>query len=93
MNRKGEVQISGKVESGLVGYCRLHSFITILDIKTRLKWVELTKSQAVTGKLPLAAVVLQEIVLLLQWTLIRVDDDGRTHLILSRLLRGSTKFS
>ncbi|TNN64391.1 hypothetical protein EYF80_025341 [Liparis tanakae] len=47
----------------------------------------LTQSQSVPGKLPFAAVVLEKIVLLLERTLVGVDDDRRAHLVLGRLLR------
>lgn len=47
----------------------------------------LTQPQAVTGKLPFAAVILKKITLLLEGTLVRVDDDRWTHLILRWLLK------
>ena len=39
----------------------------------------LTQSEAVSGKLPFAAIVLQAFTLLVQRTLVWVDDDGWTH--------------
>lgn len=50
----------------------------------------LTKAQAVPGKLPFAAIILKQIILLVQGTLIRVNDDGWTHLVVSWLLKVRT---
>lgn len=47
----------------------------------------LTKLQPITWKLPSAAVVLKKIILLLQGTLVRVNDNGRTHLVVCWLLK------
>ena len=46
----------------------------------------LTQSQAITRKLPLAAIILQKITLVIQRHLIWVNDNGGAHLVVCRIL-------
>lgn len=50
-------------------------------------FIALTKLQPITWKLPSGAVVLKKIILLLQGTLVRVNNNGRTHLVVCWLLK------
>ena len=66
-----------------------YSVVMVRDFvdRTSAVWCSklLTQSEAVSGKLPLAAVILQEFTLLIQRKLVWVDDDGWTHFIVHRL--------